>query len=220
MPPSPLMSEIVASSSIEMQSHNTLPCTVRIRTARWPIAKRGCVATPRMPGSYWCQPFTCVTASFAFVVQPCSDWGTYCHSSSKIGQFGGGFSAGGYCVPQVVQMNTCILPSVVAFAFAQLAAEQVIDKADIHQNQRQQRQRPEPQEKLRRRHRGRVPDRHRERHQMGEYRDCEPRIAEHEHHDGGEEGRHVATSVKPAPCEIRGECGDRRHRPQEEDVGS
>ena len=64
------MSETVASSSIEMQSHSTLPCAVRISTARWPIAKRGCVATPMIPGSYWCQPFTWVTASFFCVVQP------------------------------------------------------------------------------------------------------------------------------------------------------
>ena len=51
-PPSALISDTVAASSIEMQSHSTLPCAVRSSSARWPIAKRGCVAIPMMPGSY------------------------------------------------------------------------------------------------------------------------------------------------------------------------
>src|ERR1041385_3864310 len=101
------MSETVASSSIEMQSHSTLPCAVRINTARWPMAKRGCVAMPMMPGSYWCQPFTCVMASFCCVVQPCPDGGTYCRSSSQIGQFDGGFSAAGdHGRPQVAEAHS------------------------------------------------------------------------------------------------------------------
>ena len=73
-----------------------------------------------MPGSYWREPFTWVTASFCCVVQPCPDCGTYCRSSSQIGQFGGGLSAGGYCVPQAVQMNACMSLSVIAFAFRTL----------------------------------------------------------------------------------------------------
>src|ERR1044072_6152367 len=98
------------------------------------MAKRGCVAMPMMPGSYWRQPFTWVMPSLCCVVQPWPDGGTYCRSSSQIGQFGGGCSAGGYCVPHVVQMNACMLISVIAFAFTQLAAEDVIDEARVPQN--------------------------------------------------------------------------------------
>ena len=44
-------------------------------------------------------------ANVSSVVQVWPGGGTYCRSSSQIGQAAGGFSLGAYCVPQVVQMK-------------------------------------------------------------------------------------------------------------------
>src|SRR3954469_12074830 len=44
-------------------------------------------------------------ARVSSVVQPWPGGGTYCRSSSQIGQALGGASVGAYCVPQVVQMK-------------------------------------------------------------------------------------------------------------------
>src|SRR6266478_8853108 len=44
---------MVAGSSIAMQSHKTFPLGVQTTSARWPIAKGGCVPMPITPGSYW-----------------------------------------------------------------------------------------------------------------------------------------------------------------------
>src|SRR5713226_1092913 len=108
MPPSEFISATVTASSIEMQSHSTLPCAVRSSKARCPMAKRGCVAMPRMSGVYSCHALKCVSASFSCVVQFCPDGPTYCRASSQIGQFFGALSAGGYCAPQVTQIKAGI----------------------------------------------------------------------------------------------------------------
>src|SRR2546430_2448171 len=98
------MSVTVAASISEMQSHNTLPCDVRMRSARWPMANDGCVPTPMMPGSYSRYALKCRAPSALSVVQLCPVGGTYWRSSSQIVHSAGGFSLGGYCMPQAVQM--------------------------------------------------------------------------------------------------------------------
>src|SRR5712691_7706391 len=104
-PPSPLISVTVASSRSAMQSHSTLPPGVHTRSARWPMAKLGCVPMPIRPGSCWRKELKCRAARLGSVVQLCPVGGTYCRSSSQIGQALGGCSLGGYCVPQAVQMK-------------------------------------------------------------------------------------------------------------------
>ena len=52
-------------------------------------------------------------ASESSVVQLWPGGGTYCRSSSQIGQAAGGFSLGAYCVPQVVQMKAGMATSLL-----------------------------------------------------------------------------------------------------------
>src|SRR5262249_1307012 len=71
---------MVAGSSIAMQSHKTFPLGVQTTSARWPIAKGGCVPMPITPGSYWRYELKCPAANAASVVQVCPRGGTYCRS--------------------------------------------------------------------------------------------------------------------------------------------
>jgi len=65
-------------------------------------------------GSSSRQAFILRLASVSSVVQFWPGGGTYCRSSSQIGQAAGGFSLGAYCVPQVLQMKEKN-PDVVIF---------------------------------------------------------------------------------------------------------
>src|SRR6185436_4804025 len=104
-PPMALIISIVARSMSEMQSHRILPCGVRRSCARWPMPKAGNVTMEMRLGSSSRHAFMLRLASVSSVVQPWPGGGTYCRSSSQIGQADGGFSDGSYCVPQVVQMK-------------------------------------------------------------------------------------------------------------------
>jgi hypothetical protein len=53
MPPSASTMVTVASSMSETESQSTLRSGVRIRSARWPIAKAGCVPIPITLASCW-----------------------------------------------------------------------------------------------------------------------------------------------------------------------
>ena len=104
-PPMALIISIVARSISEMQSHRMLPCGVRRSCARWPMPKAGNVMIEIRLGSSSRQAFMLRLASVSSVVQLWPGGGTYCRSSSQIGQAAGGLSLGAYCVPQVVQMK-------------------------------------------------------------------------------------------------------------------
>ena len=95
----------VAASSVAMQSHNTLPPSVRTSSARWPMAKDGCEPMPMMPVSYSWKPFMWLCDSASSVVQVWPRGGTYCRSSSQMRHCAGGCALSGYCVPQAVQMK-------------------------------------------------------------------------------------------------------------------
>ena len=82
----------------------TFPLGVQTTSARWPMAKGGCVPMPITPGSYWRYELKCPAARAASVVQVCPRGGTYCRSSSQIAQCCGGALLGVYWVPQAVQM--------------------------------------------------------------------------------------------------------------------
>ena len=107
-PPSALIKATVAASSMEMQSHSTLPLGVLMSSARCPMANCGCVPMPMMPGSCWRQPLKCPAASAGSVVQVCPRGGMNCRSSSQMVHCAGAVWLGGYCVPQAVQMKASI----------------------------------------------------------------------------------------------------------------
>src|SRR6476659_6154597 len=112
-PPIALISPTVARSLSEMQSHRMLPCGVRSNCARWPMPNAGNVTIEMRLGSSSRQAFMLRLANVSSVVQVWPGGGTYCRSSSQIGQAAGGFSPGAYCVPQVVQMKAGINPSAL-----------------------------------------------------------------------------------------------------------
>src|SRR5262245_25799895 len=86
----------------------TFPLGVQTTSARWPIAKGGCVPMPITPGSYWRYELKCPAASAASVVQVCPRGGTYCRSSSQMRHSRGATLLGVYWVPQAVQINASI----------------------------------------------------------------------------------------------------------------
>src|SRR6266496_3244042 len=88
--------------------HKTFPSGVQTTSARWPMAKGGCVPMPITPGSYWRYELKCPAASAASVVQVCPRGGTYCRSSSQMGHSRGATLLGVYWVPQAVQINASI----------------------------------------------------------------------------------------------------------------
>src|SRR5215470_3825901 len=108
-PPSPLIRVTVASSISEMQSHRMLPSGVHNSSARCPIANLGVVPMPIRPGSYWRNPLWWVIRSRANVVHDCPSGGMNWRSSWHTGHWAGGVSLGGYCVPQLEQMNAGIV---------------------------------------------------------------------------------------------------------------
>jgi hypothetical protein len=71
-----------------VQHRNAVPqdisMGVQTTSARWPIAKAGCVPMPITPGSYWRYELKCPAANAASVVQVCPRGGTYCRSSSQM----------------------------------------------------------------------------------------------------------------------------------------
>ncbi len=99
---------IVASSSSEMQSHSTLPPSVRNNNARWPMAKAGTVPMPINPASCCRNALQWPRASACWLVQPWPDGGTNWRSSVQIGQRSGAASEGANWVPQAVQMKAGI----------------------------------------------------------------------------------------------------------------
>ena len=121
-PPSPLIKATVAASSIETQSHSTLPCGVQTSSARWPIAKEGWVPMPMRPGSCWRHALKLRPASDVSVVQLCPVGGTYCRSSSQIVHRAGGLSLGAYCTPQAVQMKASMDQPIACWRGCYLAA--------------------------------------------------------------------------------------------------
>src|SRR5436305_5966305 len=111
-PPSPLISVTVASSISEMQSQRMLPSGVHTSSARCPMANLGVVPMPIRPGSYWRNPLWCEIRRRSSVVHDCPSGGMCWRSSSHTGQCAGGASLGGYCVPQVEQMNAGMISPV------------------------------------------------------------------------------------------------------------
>src|ERR1700704_4120072 len=111
-PPSPLIRVTVASSISEMQSQRMLPCGVQTSSARCPMANLGVVPMPIRPGSYWRNPLWCEIRKRSSVVHDCPSGGRYWRSSSHTGHRAGGTSLGGYCVPQVEQMNAGMISPV------------------------------------------------------------------------------------------------------------
>src|SRR5262245_10618158 len=107
-PPSPLMRVMVASSMSEMQSHRTLPCGVKTRSARWPIANCGRVPMPIRPGSCWRKALRWSTARASSVVHLWPLGGMNWRSSSHTRHSASGPELGGYCVPHAVQMKAGI----------------------------------------------------------------------------------------------------------------
>jgi hypothetical protein len=95
-----------------VQHRNAVPqdisMGVQTTSARWPIAKAGCVPMPITPGSYWRYELKCPAASAANVVQVCPRGGTYCRSSSQVRHSSGATLLGVYWVPQAVQINASI----------------------------------------------------------------------------------------------------------------
>jgi hypothetical protein len=58
------------------------------------------------------QPISWSRPSAAISVQLCPPAGTYCRSSSQMGQAAGGPALSGYCVPQVTQMKRGMVQSL------------------------------------------------------------------------------------------------------------
>jgi len=110
-PPSPLTKVTVASSIREMQSQRTFPSGVHKSSARCPMANLGVVPMPMIPGSYWRNPLWCEILSLSSVVHDWPSGGMNWRSSLHTGQWAGGASLGGYCVPQVEQMKACMVSS-------------------------------------------------------------------------------------------------------------
>src|SRR5829696_2277693 len=97
------------------------------------MPKAGNVTMEMRLGSSSRHAFMLRLASVSSVVQPWPGGGTYCRSSSQIGQAAGGFSDGAYCVPQVVQMKAGMgwprcrsLHSVITMPFLLLSIAMVI----------------------------------------------------------------------------------------------
>src|ERR1043166_3753342 len=105
MPPRPLSTSTVASSRSAMHSHSTLPAGVRARSTRCPMANAGVVSMVVSPAARRRNLLLCAPRSRSSVVQDCPEAGTNCRSSVQTGHLSGGASAGGYCVPQAVQMK-------------------------------------------------------------------------------------------------------------------
>ncbi|MGC4006302.1 MAG: hypothetical protein QM811_25555 [Pirellulales bacterium] len=107
---------IVASSNGATQSHNTLPADVRTKNARCPMPKLGSGLIECRPSSSSLIAFLCVVRNFSSVVHCWPSGWTYCRSSSQIGHDFGVALAGGYCVPQVMQIAA--VSSAAAFGAA------------------------------------------------------------------------------------------------------
>src|SRR6201747_2987686 len=101
-----------------MQSHRMLPSGVHTSSARCPMANLGVVPMPIRPGSYWRNPLWCEIRKRSSVVHDCPSGGMCWRSSSHTGQCAGGTSLGGYCVPQVEQMNAGMISPVWSPTFA------------------------------------------------------------------------------------------------------
>jgi hypothetical protein len=102
-----------------MQSHKTFPFGVQTTSARWPIAKAGCVPMPITPGSYSRYELKCPAASAANVVQVCPRGGTYCRSSSQMRHSSGaarrilGAAGGANKRVHLTAPGICSLPLVI-----------------------------------------------------------------------------------------------------------
>ena len=93
---------------------------------------------------------------------------------------------------------------MVAFAFAQLSAEDPVHKDHVAEDNRQHHQCAHQHEDVGRGRRRRLPDGQRRRHEVGEIRDQKSEIAEQEQRDGGEKGKDFmakddAASSNPLP---------------------
>src|SRR5436305_15299559 len=114
MPPTARMSAIVASSISDRQSHRILPSDVCNSSARWPIANCGWVWISNSFGSSCRHALTWRAASAFGLVQAWPERGTYCRSSSQIGQDCDGAVVSGNDVPQVAQMWITVTLRVVS----------------------------------------------------------------------------------------------------------
>src|SRR5258708_2467932 len=105
------------------------------------------------------------------------------------------------------------LSSMIAFALAQLSAEDPVDENHVTENDRQQHQRSHQHEDLRRRRGRRLPYRQRRWNEIGEIRDQKPEIAQQEQRDGREEREDLASALEPPPKRECNERGRGRHPP-------
>src|ERR1700730_7072820 len=110
------------------------------------------------------------------------------------------------------------LSSMVAFALAQLSAEDPVDENHVAENDRQQHQRSHQHEDLRRRRRRRLPDRQGWWDEVRKIRDQKPEIAQQEQRDGREEWKGLAASLEPTPRRESGERCRGRHPPEKQDI--
>src|SRR5580700_348464 len=110
-PPSALTMVIVASSRREMQSHSTLPSSVRNNSARCAMANAGTLPIPMRSGSCCWKELIWRRDSDSSVVHACPDGGTNWRGSSQIGQRAGFCGEGANWVPQVTQMKAGMAPS-------------------------------------------------------------------------------------------------------------
>src|SRR3979411_510548 len=91
------------------------------------------------------------------------------------------------------------LSSMIAFALAQLSAEDPVDENHVTENDRQQHQRSHQHEDLRRRRGCGLPYRQRRGNEIGESRDQQPAIAQTEQSNGREEREDLASGLEPPP---------------------
>jgi hypothetical protein len=69
------------------------------------MANGGVVTISYKSGSRTRHAFELDRDKSSSVTHSCPPGGTYCRSSSQMGQVAGGASLGAYCIPQAVQMN-------------------------------------------------------------------------------------------------------------------
>ena len=82
----------------------------------------GVVSIVVSPGARRRNLLLCAFRSLFRVVQHWPEAGTNCRSSVQIGHASGGVPDGGYCVPQVEQMNAGMIAPLVANRHVVLAA--------------------------------------------------------------------------------------------------
>src|SRR6202047_5428735 len=122
------------------------------------------------------------------------------------------------CAVSMVEIAASV--SMIAFALAQLSAEDPVDENHVTENDRQQHQRSHQHEDLRRRRGCGLPYRQRRWNEIGEIRDQKPEVAQQEQRDGREERENVASGLEPPPKRECDERGRGRHPPENRMFGS